>query len=152
VETRVRTPLGLLGVIAGQGHNDGLSAIVRCQLRPSFVRQILVDLQRGESGTSAILAHASARARSRSLVACWHRRTAAGLLWPPGIMISAMLAPVAADQVSPECRTSWNRTYIAGLEAGRRNPSLDLMARLAIALRVDLAEPVGALQDRERRG
>jgi transcriptional regulator with XRE-family HTH domain len=39
-----------------------------------------------------------------------------------------------------------NRTYIASLEAGRRNPSLDLMARLATALGVDLGELLAGLQ------
>ena len=41
---------------------------------------------------------------------------------------------------------SINRTYIASLEVGRRNPSLDMMSRLAIALDVDLAELVKGLQ------
>ena len=40
-----------------------------------------------------------------------------------------------------------NRTYIASLEAGRRNPSLDLMARLALALDVDLGDLLRGLQD-----
>jgi transcriptional regulator with XRE-family HTH domain len=38
-----------------------------------------------------------------------------------------------------------NRTYIASLEAGQRNPSLDLMARLAVALRVEPGDPVKGL-------
>ena len=41
---------------------------------------------------------------------------------------------------------SINRTYIASLEAGRRNPSLDLMSRLASALEVDLGDLVRGLQ------
>ena len=44
-----------------------------------------------------------------------------------------------------------NRTYIASLEAGQRNPSLDLMARLAIALRVDLGDLVAGLQKKKGR-
>jgi len=44
-----------------------------------------------------------------------------------------------------------NRTYIASLEAGRRNPSLDLMARLAAALGVDLGELVKGLQAKKGR-
>lgn len=40
-----------------------------------------------------------------------------------------------------------NRTYIATLENGDRNPSLDLMARLALALQWDLADLVQGLQD-----
>jgi transcriptional regulator with XRE-family HTH domain len=39
-----------------------------------------------------------------------------------------------------------NRTYIASLEAGQRNPSLDLMARLAAALEIDLGTLVKGLQ------
>jgi transcriptional regulator with XRE-family HTH domain len=44
-----------------------------------------------------------------------------------------------------------NRTYIASLEAGQRNPSLDLMARLAAALRVDLGDLVRGLQKKKGR-
>jgi transcriptional regulator with XRE-family HTH domain len=39
-----------------------------------------------------------------------------------------------------------NRTYIASLESGRRNPSLDLIARLAAALKIDAGELVSGLQ------
>ncbi len=48
-------------------------------------------------------------------------------------------------------KASINRTYIASLEAGRRNPSLDLMARLALALDVDLGAIVKGLQAKEGR-
>jgi transcriptional regulator with XRE-family HTH domain len=44
-----------------------------------------------------------------------------------------------------------NRTYIASLEAGQRNPSLDLMARLATALGVDLGELLAGLQRKKGR-
>jgi len=44
-----------------------------------------------------------------------------------------------------------NRSYIASLEAGQRNPSLDLMARLAKALGVDLGELVRGLQKKRGR-
>ena len=44
-----------------------------------------------------------------------------------------------------------NRTYIASLEAGQRNPSLDLMARLAKALGIDLGELVKGLQAKKGR-
>jgi ribosome-binding protein aMBF1 (putative translation factor) len=50
------------------------------------------------------------------------------------------------SQESLAHRAGINRTYIATLEAGRRNPSLDLMARLASALDVDLADLVRGLQ------
>jgi len=46
---------------------------------------------------------------------------------------------------------SINRTYIASLEVGRRNPSLDMMSRLAIALDVDLGEIVKGLQSERGR-
>ena len=46
---------------------------------------------------------------------------------------------------------SINRTYIASLEAGRRNPSLDMMARLALALGVDLGDLLRGLQDTRGR-
>lgn len=44
-----------------------------------------------------------------------------------------------------------NRTYIASLEAGQRNPSLDLMSRLAVALDIDLGELLEGLQKRRGR-
>lgn len=43
------------------------------------------------------------------------------------------------------------RTYIASLEAGQRNPSPDLMARLAKALGIDLGELVKGLQVKRGR-
>jgi len=46
---------------------------------------------------------------------------------------------------------SINRTYIASLEAGRRNPSLDLMARLALALDMDLGDLLRGLQGSQGR-
>jgi transcriptional regulator with XRE-family HTH domain len=39
-----------------------------------------------------------------------------------------------------------NRTYIASLESGRRNPSLDLIARLAVAMKLDAGELVRGLE------
>jgi transcriptional regulator with XRE-family HTH domain len=39
-----------------------------------------------------------------------------------------------------------NRTYIGSLESGDRNPSLENIARLAVALRVDAADLVRGLQ------
>jgi transcriptional regulator with XRE-family HTH domain len=44
-----------------------------------------------------------------------------------------------------------HRTYVASLEAGMRNPSLDLMARIALALGVDLAELTAGLQAKKGR-
>ena len=43
-------------------------------------------------------------------------------------------------------KASINRTYIASLESGRRNPSLDLIARLAASLKIDAAELVTGLE------
>lgn len=40
-----------------------------------------------------------------------------------------------------------NRSYIATLEAGERNPSLDLIARLAKALDCDAADLVRGVQE-----
>ncbi len=39
-----------------------------------------------------------------------------------------------------------NRTYIATLESGRRNPSLELIARLAAAMKVDAGDLVQGLE------
>ncbi|HZQ26601.1 MAG TPA: helix-turn-helix transcriptional regulator [Acidimicrobiales bacterium] len=39
-----------------------------------------------------------------------------------------------------------HRTYIAQLESGMRNPSLETTAKLALALGVDVADLVGGLQ------
>jgi len=44
-----------------------------------------------------------------------------------------------------------NRTYIASLEAGQRNPSLELVCRLAKALRVDAADLTEGLQRKRGR-
>ena len=55
------------------------------------------------------------------------------------------------SQESLAHEASINRTYIASLEGGRRNPSLDLMARLAAALDVDLGELVTGLQAKSGR-
>lgn len=43
-------------------------------------------------------------------------------------------------------KASINRTYIASLESGRRNPSLDLIARLAHAMKIDAGELVSGLE------
>ena len=48
-------------------------------------------------------------------------------------------------------KASINRTYIASLEAGQRNPSLDLIARMALALEVDAADLVRGLQAEDGR-
>jgi DNA-binding XRE family transcriptional regulator len=45
-----------------------------------------------------------------------------------------------------------NRTYIGSLETGMRNPSLDLVARLARALGVDAGELVTGLEKKRGRG
>lgn len=44
-----------------------------------------------------------------------------------------------------------NRSYIASLEGGQRNPSLELIAKLAAALEVDAGDLVRGLQDEDGR-
>jgi transcriptional regulator with XRE-family HTH domain len=44
-----------------------------------------------------------------------------------------------------------NRSYVASLEAGARNPSLETIARLAIALRIDAADLVRGTQRKRGR-
>lgn len=44
-----------------------------------------------------------------------------------------------------------NRSYIASLEAGHRNPSLELIAKLATALEIDAGDLVRGLQDEDGR-
>ena len=44
-------------------------------------------------------------------------------------------------------RAGINRTYIGSLESGGRNPSLDLIARLATALECDAADLVRGVQE-----
>jgi transcriptional regulator with XRE-family HTH domain len=44
-----------------------------------------------------------------------------------------------------------NRTYIGSLETGERNPSLDLIARLALALGCDAADLVKGIQRKRGR-
>jgi transcriptional regulator with XRE-family HTH domain len=55
------------------------------------------------------------------------------------------------SQESLALKADINRTYIASLEAGRRNPSLDLMCRLALALKIDVGDLVKGLQAKEGR-
>lgn len=44
-----------------------------------------------------------------------------------------------------------HRSYIAQLEGGRRNPSLDTLAKVAVALRCDLADLVRGAQNESGR-
>jgi transcriptional regulator with XRE-family HTH domain len=44
-----------------------------------------------------------------------------------------------------------HRTYVASLEAGMRNPSLDLMCRVALGLGLDLGVLTEGLQDTKGR-
>lgn len=63
-----------------------------------------------------------------------------------GDRVRARRQELSLSQEALAHRASINRTYIASLEAGQRNPSLDLMARLARALDVDLADLLYGLQ------
>jgi len=44
-------------------------------------------------------------------------------------------------------RSGIARAYVGHLESGQRNPSLDMIARLATALEVDASELVRGVQD-----
>lgn len=68
-----------------------------------------------------------------------------------GDRVRALRHETGLSQEDLAFHASINRTYIASLEAGRRNPSLDLMARLAAALSVDLGDLVAGLQAVEGR-
>ena len=68
-----------------------------------------------------------------------------------GDRVRAYRQRLGLSQESLAANASINRTYIASLEAGRRNPSLDLMARLALALDVDLGELLRGLQGTQGR-
>jgi transcriptional regulator with XRE-family HTH domain len=58
---------------------------------------------------------------------------------------------LGVSQDSLALKAGINRTYIASLEAGQRNPSLDLIARLAAALEIDAADLVKGLQSEKGR-
>ena len=68
-----------------------------------------------------------------------------------GDRVKAMRMKSGLSQEGLAHAASINRTYIASLEVGRRNPSLDMMSRLAIALGVDLGELVKGLQAKRGR-
>jgi transcriptional regulator with XRE-family HTH domain len=68
-----------------------------------------------------------------------------------GDRIRAHRQRLELSQESLAYQSGINRTYIASLEAGQRNPSLDLMARLALALEVDLGNLVAGLQKKKGR-
>ena len=68
-----------------------------------------------------------------------------------GDRVRARRQELELSQESLALKAGINRTYIASLEAGQRNPSLDLMARLAAALRVDLGDLVAGLQKKRGR-
>jgi transcriptional regulator with XRE-family HTH domain len=44
-----------------------------------------------------------------------------------------------------------HRTYVASLESGRRNPSLDVLCRLAVTLRIDVGDLVAGLEQKKGR-
>ena len=59
---------------------------------------------------------------------------------------------VGLTQEALALKSGINRTYIGSLEAGERNPSLENIARLAVALGVDAADLVRGLQKLKGRG
>jgi transcriptional regulator with XRE-family HTH domain len=68
-----------------------------------------------------------------------------------GDRVRAQRQRLALSQEALANKASINRTYIASLEAGQRNPSLDVMARLALALKIDLGDLVAGLQKKKGR-
>jgi transcriptional regulator with XRE-family HTH domain len=52
---------------------------------------------------------------------------------------------ISQDQLAERARL--HRTYVAGLEVGRRNPSLTVLAKLARGLGVDLGDLLRGLQE-----
>ncbi len=60
-------------------------------------------------------------------------------------------AAVGMSQVQLAFRSGINRTYIGSLESGRRNPSLENICRLALALGVDAADLVRGSQELKGR-
>ncbi len=54
---------------------------------------------------------------------------------------------IGLSQESLAARSGIARAYVGSLEGGQRNPSLDMIARLAIALEVDAGELVWGVQD-----
>jgi transcriptional regulator with XRE-family HTH domain len=63
-----------------------------------------------------------------------------------GDRIRARRRNLDLSQEALALRAGINRTYIGSLEAGGRNPSLENISRLALALGVDAADLVQGLQ------
>jgi transcriptional regulator with XRE-family HTH domain len=63
-----------------------------------------------------------------------------------GDRVRARRQELGWSQETLALKASINRTYIASLESGRRNPSLDLMARLAGSMKVNLGDLVRGLE------
>jgi transcriptional regulator with XRE-family HTH domain len=64
-----------------------------------------------------------------------------------GDRIRARRQALGLSQEALALRAGINRTYIASLEAGRRNPSLELISKLARALETDAGKLVRRLQE-----
>jgi transcriptional regulator with XRE-family HTH domain len=63
-----------------------------------------------------------------------------------GDRIRARRLKLGLSQEALALHSGINRTYIGSLEAGDRNPSLENIARLAVALGIDAADLVRGLQ------
>lgn len=63
-----------------------------------------------------------------------------------GDRIRARRLRLDLSQEALALRSGINRTYIGSLESGERNPSLENIAKLAIALRIDVGDLVRGLQ------
>jgi len=68
-----------------------------------------------------------------------------------GSRIKRFRAELGMSQERLALEASVNRTYIASLESGERNPSLETLVRLATGLRVDACDLVQGLQDIDGR-
>ena len=63
-----------------------------------------------------------------------------------GDRIRARRQKLGISQETLALRAGINRSYVGSLEAGERNPSLENVARLAVALDIDAADLVRGLQ------
>lgn len=68
-----------------------------------------------------------------------------------GDLVRARRHRVGLSQEALALRAGVNRSYYASLEAGRRNPSLETICRLAVALGCDTADLVRGTQDAQGR-
>lgn len=68
-----------------------------------------------------------------------------------GDRVRAARADLGISQEGLALRSGLNRSYMASLEAGQRNPSLETMCKLALALDCPLARLVADLEHESGR-